>query len=191
MAGQCRQANVVYGATVKTSPFLPHIRLFSILTKRSESYPLPPSFNLDNFLFLENINSTHLGWLSEDDLYAAIQFSIDSRSKKLWYLRILDIQNNLVFSILPGASPYFTFCWKWLQQSVQTVLVISQSLSCLPLKYRGGHQEGITPTKTQTKSFKKALLFILYPKMDFYHVLGSFLYFDFAPSLPPSALVQN
>ena len=59
LANADKPMNVVYGATVKTSSSLPHIWLFSIFTKRSESYPLPPSFNLDK---------------SEDDLYAAFQY---------------------------------------------------------------------------------------------------------------------
>ena len=52
-----------------TPPSLPHFWQFSILTKNSGSYPLPPSVNLDKSLFFVNVNSTHLSWQKQSNLY--------------------------------------------------------------------------------------------------------------------------
>ena len=59
-----------------TPPSLPHFWQFSILTKNSGSYPLPPSVNLDESLFLVNVNSTHLRWQKQSNSQIYIKFSI-------------------------------------------------------------------------------------------------------------------
>ena len=60
--------NLVDGHTNR----LTDIRTCRAASLQLKSYPLPPAVNFDKYLFLVKVNATHLGWLSEKDLYAAI-----------------------------------------------------------------------------------------------------------------------